>query len=207
MDVEKLKKMNQLAALLRKNHIVEDRMEAANMAGAMAGECQEIRDMFMITPDQKMVIKDDYERAHSGSHHATSAELQKPGLTEDRMLQVLQNFANQFVTEVNKLEAQLHAQDAVLKELKQFKENVLSHQSSQTQQATTEVVAPHVSSVHTAVDQSAASVAQQVTAAVPSSSQMAQLQNDATKPVDHPRSGNYKPADVAIDKIFYFGTK
>lgn len=210
MDVEKLKKMNQLAALLRKNRIVEDRMEAANMAGALAGDCQEIKDMFMITPDQKMVIKDDYERAHghleAGSHPAQPA---KPALTEDRMLQVMQAFADQFVAAVNKLEAQMQAHEQVLKELRALKENA-AHQPLATQQAATEgfISRPGVSSVHIAAAQPAASVSPSPVSSteVPSSTQMAHIQNDAAKSTEHPRSGSYQPADVAIDKIFYFGT-
>lgn len=201
MDVEKLKKMNQLAALLRQNKLVEDRMEAAAMAGALAGEGQEIRDMFMITPDQKMVIKDDYVRTHD---HTEAQQPTKPGVTEERMLQVLQSFADQFVAAVNKLEAQMVVHEQLLREFKDFKDHAGQLQTTPVQHTTEGFTSQQPSAgVHTVAAQPATSVAPSPLE-VPSSTQMAKLQNEATK--DHPRSGSYKPADVAIDKIFYFGT-
>jgi len=174
MDVEKLKKMNVLADTLKSHGLAATREDAANLAGDLVGSPEEQEFSNGFIPDEPVA-----EEA------PTSVEPipEEPAYNEEQMKKILQNFADQFCEQINKMETRLQQQDEQIESFKR----VLETKNEDTPQVE-ETEAPAIP-------------AEPIT-------QTAPVQPQTTPaPVQSPRSGGYDSNDVSIEKFFYCGQK
>jgi hypothetical protein len=171
MDVTKLQKMNALASTLKQHGLATGREDAAFQAGNIVGvydSDDEISRVF-VAQNQGVKAKDE-EKVEKAVH---------PGMDEAQIKVILQSFADQFVTEINKMAQRLDSYESLLVKMQQEQKQtvVIQHAPEPVQAAQVEV--------------------------------QAAPEHHEVKKETHtsPRSGNFKSNDVAIEKFFYYGNK
>lgn len=182
MDVEKLKKVNQLATTLRDKGLADGREEAAMLAGRMNyGQGDSGMEGIFSEPKQEQKETPSEEKIEPEQQPAQQMD-------EKKIINILQNFADQFSKEVNALSDKMREQEQAMQEMaaeiKRMKsQSMQGQQTLQTQQQP-----------------------QQTQAETQTQSQAQQTQSQPEQKQEKPRSGSYESDDVSIEKFFYFGT-
>ncbi|MFW6013555.1 MAG: hypothetical protein ACOCZQ_00445 [Nanoarchaeota archaeon] len=176
MDIEKLKKVNHLATTLRSQGLVSGRDEAANLAGQMSWEEEDnvdhiFKDNDQPAPDRKCEMGD--------SQPEKQQEIKGNVYNEEKMIEVLQKFADQFNAEINKLNEKINEQEETIRQIAQRIVSMSEENSS----------------------------AEKDTSEKQQSQQQLKTEQEEQKSEDKPRSGDYNSSDVSIEDFFYFGQK
>jgi len=183
MNVDKLKKMNVLANTLKQHGLAATREDAANLAGDMVGTSDEqALSRVFVEPEQSVKIEQDEPE------EVQHMEPEQPAVNEDAMKNVLQSFADQFCTEINKLNEKLNQQE---EQIAQFQKAI---------EAMNAQPAPEPEPV--AVTQEPVAVSQE-----PEPAPVQQTIEPVVEKKEPPRSGSYESNDVSIEKFFYCGQK
>ncbi|MBI3032377.1 hypothetical protein HYY69_02790 [Candidatus Woesearchaeota archaeon] len=196
LDIGRLRKVNELAKTLTRHGLASNRLEAANLASELQADHDEMEALhhIQITKDQKMVVVNQ-NQAQQVVQQAVEQEqpkVVKDYYTKEEVETVLQDFANLFGSEVNKLKAELeslHAKLQAMQAVEAYQAEQATH--SQVQQPTLqqssvqESTAPALSSPSTGMARPTLAKANE----------------------SHPRTGSFSAADVSIEKLFYFGTR
>ncbi len=186
MNVDKLKKMNVLADTLKQHGLAATREDAASLAGDMVGTDDETQfSKVLVEPDQKVSIKKD-----EAQENLEQSEPLKQTFDEEQIKNILQSFADQFSTEINRMSEKLSAQDEMIKELRQMAE------AKKTAEPAVEVKDD--------VPLAQIPEVEEKPAAPPKQASQENVQRQAPQ---SPRSGGFSSEDVAIDKFFYYGQK
>ncbi len=205
MDVEKLKKMNQLAKTLRNQGFVANQDDAAKIAGQIVGRApeQEIANL-KITDDQKMVITDSDTgdvlikegETKEEKPEQRHSQVVKDTYSKEEITNVLQKFADQFCTEINKITDKVVQQEKMLNEIT----NALNNLEKPTARSEDK---PQTTLRTNVPEEKRASAPEQKPVEQPKP-----VQQEAPKENgDSPRSGGYSSDDVSVEKFFYFGQK
>jgi hypothetical protein len=171
MDVTKLQKMNALASTLKQHGLASGREDAALQAGNIVGVFDSDDEISRVFVAQNQVVKAE-EKIEKVVH---------PGIDEAQVKVVLQAFADQFVTEINKMAQRLDSYESLLVKMQQEQKQtvVIQHAPEPVQHE-----------------------------AAPVEVQAAPEHHEVKKETHtSPRSGNFKSNDVAIEKFFYYGNK
>lgn len=183
MDVARLQKVNELARTLRNQGFVANQEEASALATEIAGT-KEQADVFsgmQVNANQEMVLNQE-SLAVAGDQMPKPAFNSHLYYTKQQVENVLQQFSNHVCTEVTALQEQVRSQNRMMSEMRMAMEHLKKG----------------------AVIQRAPEESPQATLNVENRAQEAMVENKP--PVqENPRSGGFSSADVAIDKIFYFG--
>jgi hypothetical protein len=217
MNVENLKKMNVLADTLKKHGLAPTREDAANLAGTIVGDKEE-QDLsrVIIRPGQNMILQEDEEESKM------EEEPRKRGFTEEQLKAILQNFADQFVSEINKLNQKIESQEQMINELTQRMANThnISEEDLKEELETGSDVVVEQREKPQVEDEEEKP---QIYRPVAKEEQRTEKQESQQEPERRetvscaparpktenksPRSGGYTPDDVSIEKFFYFGQK
>jgi len=186
MNVDKLKKMNVLAHTLKQHGLAATREDAANLAGDMVGtnEDEEYSKVF-VQPDQSISIHD--EEGEQMQNEQTGEE-QKELFDEKQVKNILQAFADQFSSEINKMSEKLDSQEERIRKLHEMMNNQPETQQTpeiEEKPEQTTIIEPEVRQEPTPEP----------------------VQQEQQPQSDSPRSGGFNSEDVAIDKFFYYGQK
>ncbi len=208
MDIERLKKLNALAGELKHQGIASNHEDAAYLAVTMVGESEEqaLSDMH-INDDQSLIIRQIIKESPQIKHEVQPVEQvgkkeqttiqsqtvasediakqiqqsMKNVMTRDETQAIMQSFATQIVGEFNALQQKIEQSNEQLAKLAQQLSKI-----SLSQQRTTQEQIP-----------------------VQRTIQETQPTQPAAQPqsAGDPRTGSFATNDVAIEKMFYFGTK
>lgn len=204
MDIEKLKKVNQLATTLRQQGLAAGRDDAAKIAGEMNFSQDDEglnKIMDTMSPGSEEIVINDAQAAPAQEAPAAPASQPAPtqgtpavsvpqaapvqqvqGVTEEKFLSVLQDFADQFSAEVNKITQRVSRQEEMITNIQKALE-VLANATPSQQSA----------------PQSSPAPAQQ------ERQETINVKEEEKK--TPPRSGNYDSDDVSIEDFFYYGQK
>lgn len=192
MDIEKLKKVNQLATTLRQQGLAVGRDDAAKIAGQMNFDQDDEglnKIMDTVSPGSEQIVINDGQapqpQEQVSTPQAQAAPQMQPGISEEKFLEVLQSFADQFSAEVNSITQRVNRQEEMISNIQKALE-VLAN-ATPSQQA-----APQAQSS----PQQAAPQERQETINV---------KEEEKKTA--PRSGDYNSNDVSIEDFFYYGQK
>ena len=174
MDIEKLKKVNQLATTLRSQGLASGRDEAANLAGQMSWQEEDNVDHIFKEESQPEQISIGEEKMDEQNQVK-----KEPVYDEQRMIEVFQKFADQFSSEIKKINEKVNEQEETIRQIAQ-RVVTMSEESSSGDKKTEE--------------------------AKPSQQQLNTEQQEQ-KTEEKPRSGDYNSNDVSIEEFFYFGQK
>ncbi len=194
MDVEKLKKINLLANTLRQHGIAANRETAAEMAGRITGKEDDRFDDIITVEEQPSAEMTNEPEKSAG---AESQMKEEKGISEERIIKVLQSFSDHFANELKKLEKKIEGQDRKLGMF--IAEYYKNSAAAKAEESMAQFVSGHVAQ-NGAMQQQVATVQQNL-----AQQQKPVQQNMASG--GHPRSGNYSSEDVAIEDFFYFGNK
>ncbi len=162
MDVEKLRKINELAKELQKHGIAETSNEATKIAEKMVSTKK---------PTEDLPVSQVSEE--SGKESETELELRRLKSQVSQLFEIInqmQDKMNEIITEINKIadNGNKISNNTEGKKIEDEAQKKLLNESEPTQTSSNE---------------------------------------KSSNPDNNPRSGNYLPGDVAIDKMFYFGKK
>ncbi|MFW5991527.1 MAG: hypothetical protein ACOCQX_04835 [Candidatus Nanoarchaeia archaeon] len=177
MDVEKLKKVNQLATTLREKGLADGREEAAMLAGRMNYE----------HGDQGMekIFSNEKTEVETSEPQQPEKQDDKQAMDEKKMLNILQKFADQFSQEVNAMNDKIkQQQDAIEKMAHEI--GRLKNQGAVSQEP----------------QQTLNKEEEQTTKQTQETQDTQKKEGN-----EQPRSGGYESDDVCIEKFFYFGQK
>jgi len=176
MDVDKLQKMNVLADTLKQHGLAATREDAANLAGSMVGtnEEQGLSRIF-VEPEQKVAIQQE----ENEENDEDMKREEEQGFGESQVKNILQNFADQFCAEINKLNDKVAEQSEQIAKFEAVLNN-LNSQPAPQQEPAPEPQQPEP---------------------------VQQTIEPKEEKTESPRSGGYSPNDVSIEKIFYYGQK
>jgi hypothetical protein len=184
MDVEKLRKMNSLAETLKKRGLASTRDDAANLAGSLVG-----------TPEEQAFTQKLKQESVVSQPTEAGAKMER-GMSEDQIRKVLQSFADQFVTEINKMGERIAQQD---QRIAKYQDMLVAMQHA-PKQSVAMVEQPSVASQ---AAESAPAVAHVEAPAHIEKEQVAVVKEQRY----NQRQGNFQPSDVSIEKFFYCGNK
>jgi len=187
MDVDKLKRMNVLAETLKVHGLAATREDAASLAGDMVGSPQEMPMVFMEQQEEEVNVPQ------------AQPEQKEETFSGEQVKGILQNFADQFCSEINKMSTKLDEQAQVIAALQSRHEELAQKQEAPAQKPIE--VSPEEQPVQELQQPDSQPVQQPAQQPV----QQAAAQQEAAKP--SPRSGSYNPGDVSIEKFFYCGQK
>lgn len=129
MDVNKLRKINQLTATLRKHGLAACNDDATEIASRI--NCRESEETFssFISHKEPALCSQNTEESKNQDYIASNdnysenngqgeinMEKQK-GLTEEKVVKILQSFSDQFCEQINTLKSQIEKQNDIIKEL------------------------------------------------------------------------------------------
>jgi hypothetical protein len=176
MDIEKLKKVNQLATTLRAQGLAVGRDDAVQLAGKLnlGIEDNDLSDIMNVRGDARMVTVQQhaYMEEENMRRHEKKSELD-----EEKIMKILQSFADEVSKEVNMLNEKVQKQERAMNDLLQVLKQMDS--SKQDFSAPVAMVQPRQETI--------------------------QMKEEPKK--TSPRSGGFNSSDVAIDKFFYYGNK
>lgn len=178
MDIEKLKKVNQLATTLRNQGLASGRDDAAKLAGEMSWEQEDNVDHIFKENNQAEEIKSE-GRASSASEERKD-EKEKAVPDEHRMIEILQKFADQFNAEINRLNEKINEQEETIKQISQKLVNMRVGEQGSSSESVTESSNPQ---------------------------QQLNTEKQKGKQEEQPRSGDYNSEDVSIEDFFYYGQR
>ncbi len=186
MNVDKLKKMNVLADTLKQHGLAATREDAASMAGDMVGTVDETQfSKVFVEPDQKISIHRDESQETLETEQAAERKV----FDEEQVKNILQSFADQFSSEINRMTEKLSSQDEMIKELREMLEaKKVAEPAARSRDEESHV------QVHVAEEK-------------PAEPMRAPQESVQRQAPSSPRSGGFSSEDVAIDKFFYYGTK
>ncbi len=183
MDIEKLMKVNSLSKELQKHGLSENRDNAVGMAGDIINAPEETefsRIIAVKAPEEQP------EEPEPQGEIKQNPEPQEKRFGKQEVIDILQRFADQFSTEVNTLNQKFQTQSEQLNDLRMQLQNV---------------------SEQTVREEKEARPSEDVVAAPSEEKQNNSEQPSAEEKKPDPKSGNFNNEDVAIDKIFYCGTR
>jgi hypothetical protein len=180
MDVEKLRKMNSLAETLKRRGLASSRDDAANLAGSLVG-----------TPEEQAFTQKLKTECTASPTTEAGAKMER-GMNEDQIKKVLQSFADQFVTEVNKMNERIAQHE---QRMAKYQEILVALQN-----------APKQSAVHTEPTAQSGEVPP-LGHAVPAQDALKEQVVVVKEQRYNQRQGNFQPSDVSIEKFFYCGNK
>ncbi|MBN2458094.1 hypothetical protein JXB31_03100 [Candidatus Woesearchaeota archaeon] len=210
MDVDKLKRVNQLSAVLRKHGLAACSSDAVELAGRISGKKEEVAFGSIIAGCEPAAAEEE-----KGSDEKMET---KNTFTEEQIINILQKFADQFSDEIKSMKSKIQQQEDMIKQLtlhyctsnsktaeaaQSDEEIAVSEMIGETPepvQAVTTIVQPQQQMAQTVLCN--APQPQPVAAPPP---RMAQ-QQPAQQP-SNPRTGSFDSEDVSIEKFFYFGNK
>ncbi|MGM5482786.1 MAG: hypothetical protein ACQESF_04960 [Nanobdellota archaeon] len=182
MDVEKLKKVNQLATTLRDKGLADGREEAAMLAGRMNYNGDSGMDRIFTGEESQ---KQEEPKAREVQESVIASAQEKEGMDEKKIIGILQNFADQFSKEVNSMNDKIQQQEQIINRLQTQIKSMASQQNSQPMQQNTQ--------------QSQENNNNNTQATEPKEN------NQQRQESSQPRSGGYESDDVSIEKFFYYG--
>jgi hypothetical protein len=201
MDVNKLRKINQLSATLRKHGLAANNEEAVQMAGDIEGpnRGQEFSDVIKQCDDMAKSEKSSYETEREAK--MMHMEERAKGFSEEQFINVMQKFADQFSEEINSMRKRMDMQENMIKQMSKNNSTHMSARQEMTdEQAVKEIIAEHESPQTVVIHEEPSEAHHEV--------HVAEAPSGRGAPAPRaPRSGNYKPNDVSIDKFFYYGNK
>jgi hypothetical protein len=210
MDVNKLRKINQLSATLRKHGLAANNEEAVQMAGDIEGphNSQEFSDVIKQCDNMAKSEKASYEAENEAK--MSRMEEKSKGFSEEQFIKVMQKFADQFSEEINNMRKRMDMQDNMIKQMSKSNSQSMQEHSPKHVQYTNEEQA-----VKEIIEERENESNQ--TVVIHEEPSQIQVHHEMKAPESHsgrgapeprtPRSGNYKPNDVSIDKFFYYGNK
>jgi hypothetical protein len=202
MDIEKLKKVNQLAVTLRQQGLAVGRDDAAKMASSMnLNYMDDDLNNIMNTVEKvnnKIVINDQEEEPN-----IEQFKIQKEVMDEEKVIKILQTFADQFVTEVNNLNEKILDQNKVINDLTSYVEH-LKKQNSYFENSLKNMNNQNMSQSMNVMPQETITKPQQP---IQENRNLNSFPKTEQKTSASPRSGNLNSNDVSIEKFFYFGNK
>ncbi len=184
MDVEKLKKVNNLARTLRQQGIVANQQDASHLAGQIAGNKpeQEITNV-NVEDNQKVVISDqdtgevlveEPEKEQKQTETNKEQQVDRDTYTKEEVVNVLQKFADQFVSEINKIQTAVEEQNKRIMSMENSVNNISKPTVKEEEKPQTTLNTQ---------------------------------QPEQKKEENNPRSGEFESDDVSVEKFFYFGQK
>lgn len=183
MDLEKLKKLNQLTKELQKHSFAFNSDEAFKQAGKVFEETQQ---------ELNHMIKDESENKISVpvSSEQTKNDQQSDFLIQKKVEIMLEMNNKKFIEEIQNLKQEISNLHLQVQNLKSELQNNVNRE---------------INTEHTA----SPAVKQTVQNEVVQQQEPPRVQETVQeKPKDpHPRQGNYTPEDVSIEKMFYYGNK
>lgn len=179
MDIEKLKKVNQLATTLRAQGLAVGRDDAVKLSADMnlGIEDEGLKEIMNPVSEAETKVQEVSEEVAT-----LEAEEKKEenSMNEEKFMSVLQDFANQFCAEINSLNDKIAEQEKIISEL-----CVYHHKAQQAEQA---AVNHQQAPMQPMERQETINVREEPQRAAP-------------------RSGGYDSNDVSIEQFFYCGTK
>lgn len=184
MDIEKLKKLNQLTKELQKHSFAFNSDEAFKQAGKVFEETGQ-----KVT--QTNDVRENQSEANTSQTNSSSTIRQAPDESSDFLLQ-------------KKIELMLEMNNKKIAEELQNLRAEIENLQSQIQKFRIELQESAVKSVSSSQETS------ETQAPVAEKQEELQKLNPPSEPKSqdsHPRQGKYTPEDVSIEKMFYFGNK
>ncbi len=192
MNIEKLQKVNQLATTLRRQGLAAGRDDAAKLAGEMNWEKEDnVGHIFgNSNQEEKIVINgDNKQESQEGTGETSQTQEQKAVFDEEKIVSILQKFADQFSAEINRIDDKQKEQDEILRKLS---ENIVNMREG-------------ISAKENASSGQQQLNTQQTHSGQQSTQQPQQKKQESSD--EKPRSGGYGSDDVSIEKFFYYGQK
>jgi hypothetical protein len=207
MDVNKLRKINQLSATLRKHGLAANNEDAVHMAGQIEGNNnnQEFSDVIKQCDNMAKSEKTNYETEREAKMNQIEEKIK--GISEEQVINVMQKFADHFSEEINSMRKKMDMQESMIRQLSknhssQMQEYAPKHtERVSEEQAVKEIIAEkeNESAETVVIHEEPHSVEQQ-------QPQVAHSNRGAPAPRTL-RTGSYVSNDVSIDKFFYYGNK
>ena len=223
MDVNKLKKINQLTATLKKHGMAACTEDAVELVNRISNKEGEIQFNDLVAQSEKIPAENNEE---------SDARMEKNNsFNDEQITHILQKFADQFSEEINSMKQRVEKQDELIKQLSiHYGSNneIKSTEkiSTEDELAVNEIIKEESGPKNQDRVISGAVIVDQASqhSVVEEKPQQNPVQEPQTHVIEQqetinikeqpskngsgsPRSGGYASDDVSIEKFFYFGNK
>lgn len=180
MDVEKLKKLNQLTKELQKHSFAFTSEDAFKQAEKVFDNVKNnLNTVEQTPPTEQTVIKES-----TNNNNSVSTENSTDYLLQKKIEYLMEMSTKKFIQEIENMKTEIQNLNL---QIQNMKNDQASQQLSQVQPTKTE---------------------ETVEQPINDEPKQSQTTSDSKKTNEpHPRQGNYKSEDVSIEKMFYFGNK
>lgn len=182
MNVDQIQKINALALDLLRQGLASDREDAVNQAERIY-EHRYGDSATQMRQTQQAVNSEGHPRpSASSSSYSSSAVTNDPELPPEKVKEILEKNTNFLVKTIKEFQERMLAMEKEVSSMRQGMANARVDRMSQSG------TPPPLGEIHT-------------------TNNIQRGKTEAPTAENHPRTGNFKQAEVSIEKIFYMGPK